>query len=141
MRALIAAAALGALSGCGADELAPEITALRYIDQVPQRPLILRFEVAFRDPDGDLGPGALHLLLDGEERSQLAVTELFAAQTPELPKDSKEGRFRVQVELDPPVEDGREVEVGMWVEDRRGARSNEPSITLKAAALDAGGDT
>lgn len=134
-------AAIGGPIGCGSDELAPQITELRYVDQVPQRPLLLRFDVTFLDTDGDLGLGTLHLTLDGVERSELAMDEVFAAQVPALARDSKQGHFQVQVELEPPIADGREIEVGVWLVDRRGALSNEPSVTLRAAELSAQGET
>ncbi len=144
MRPAIGGAALvfaAVLSACGSDELAPQVTDLRYVDQVPQRPLVLRFDVTFTDADGDLGLGTLHLLLDGEERSELSMDEVFAAQVPSLPRDSTQGHFQVLIELDPPIADGREIEVGLWLVDRAGAQSNEPSVTLRAAELSVRGES
>jgi hypothetical protein len=134
---LAAGLALGG-AACGTDELAPVITALRYVDQVPQEPLVLRLSVVFTDADGDLGLGTLHLTVDGEERSELPVDELFATQMPALPRDSTAGRFEVQVELQSAVQVGQDVELGLWLVDRRGGTSNAPTITLRATALASG---
>lgn len=134
-RTVAAAVVLGGAIGCGTDELAPSISQLRYVDQVPQKPLVLRFEVTFADADGDLGLGTLHLELDGVERSELALDEVFAAQIPPLARDAEQGLFQVQVELEPPVEDGRRIEITMWLVDRSGATSNDPSVTLEAQEM------
>lgn len=136
-RVALAPLALGlALSGpaCGADELAPVITDLDYLDQVPQEALVLRLSVVFTDADGDLGLGTLHLTVAGEERSELPLDALFASQLPPLPRDSTAGRFEVQVELERAVEVGQDVELGLWLVDRRGGTSNTPTITLRATA-------
>lgn len=123
---------------CSSDELAPVITDLSYLDQVPQEPQILRLSVVFTDADGDLGLGTLHLTVDGEDRSELPMDELFATQVPPLPRDSQAGRFEVQVELESAVQVGQDVELGLWLVDRRGGTSNTPTITLRATALATG---
>mgnify|MGYP000555744921 CR=1 FL=1 len=135
-RAAIALA--GLLAGCGGASDGPVITSLAYRGQQPQKPLVLELEAQFTHSAGELGLGELHLSLDGAERSELPLDEVFRAQTPEVALDATAGAFRVQISLDPPVAEGREILIGLFVIDRLGVESNQPTITLRARPVSQG---
>lgn len=127
-----------AAAGCGGDSAEswepgrPRIDDVEFLQQTPGRPQSLEFSVAFEDSDGDLGLGQVQLFLDGDENGALSMAEIFAKQRPPMPLDTTTGRISLIVELSEPVEAGDDVEVGFLLEDGRGARSNRPTIKLRA---------
>lgn len=139
-RLLFACLAAAGAAACGEDGKddwdpgRPRIDDLAFLEQAPGRPFDLVFRLAFRDDDGDLSRGKLDLFTGGEPRSSLALAEVFAHQVPPLQDRATEGALEVIVALDP-VAAGTEVEVGFVLEDGAGARSNEPTMRLRAVGV------
>jgi hypothetical protein len=130
-------AVLAVLAGCGSSpdnwpEGRPKIDELRFTQQSPQDPFKLEFVITFSDSDGNTGRGKLHLLLDDEEVSDLALEELFSKQLPSLALDTTLGEFEVDVRVSTEVEGGDELKVGFIIEDEAGEMSNDPWLVLQA---------
>ncbi len=125
------------LVACGEDPAhwpagRPRIDELRFVQQSPQDPYALDFLIRFSDSDGDIGGGKLHLSLDGEETSVLALDGLFASQLPPIALDATEGELEVVVRVSSNVELGKELKFGFVLEDAGGEVSNDPWISLRA---------
>lgn len=110
----------------------PRIDDVNFIEQTPQDPNRLVFDLAFTDTDGDLAGGMLFLSLNGREASTLAVADVFASQAPAIEPTATEGTFDVFVTVAGTVSAGDELDVGFRLEDAGQRASNEPVITLQA---------
>ncbi len=129
--------ALALLAACGPDPEdwpagRPKIDRVRFIEQTPQDPQTLAFELVFSDSDGDLGVGQLHLEIQCERASSLPLTDVFAAQVPPLDGRALSGRLEILVNVRGEVEVGERVEIGFSLEDGSGASSNASTVTLEA---------
>lgn len=148
LRALAIVGALALLVGCGPTPRdwpagKPRIDLVRFLEQTPQNPQTLAFELLFEDTDGDLGAGLLHLEIQCERTSSLALPDVFAAQIPPLDPKALEGRLEVHVNVEGRVEVGERVQIGFILEDASGEPSNTSSVSLEAVDTQArsGGDT
>ncbi len=120
--------------GCdsGASESAPVITEVNYLEQSPQNPLSLRYEVIFTDSDGDLGSGQLLLLVNDKQVANESLDKVFAAQFPVLSSTVTASSFRINVLLSQEVESGGRFDVGFVLFDGQQQSSNTFTVVMQS---------
>lgn len=144
IRAGFVSIAAAGLASCGASadswpDGRPRIAALRFLQQSPRDPFGLQFSLQFEDGDGDLGAGRVHMSIEGREAAVRDLADVFSNQQPPLPLDVTAGEIELVVKVSDTAQVGDRVRIGFSLEDGKGERSNEPSITLEASGPGGGG--
>ena len=122
MAALLVPTACGGMSRDNWPSERPRIDEVRFLGQDPGYPWSLVFALDFTSGASNTGSGKLRLSIDEVEVDVISLMGLFGRQRPPL---------ELEVELEPDVESGRELDFGFVLQDARGRSSNEPRVVLR----------
>ncbi|MFO0726752.1 MAG: hypothetical protein U1E65_23395 [Myxococcota bacterium] len=132
--------ALLGLTACGGSSFdhwpagKPQISAVDFVSQAPDKPFTLEFLLQIGDSDGDLGLGSLTLDLNGKKTSELPLATVFGAQTPTVALNAAQAQLRVGVDVSTNVKVGDVLNFGFQLTDRVGHTSNRATVQMKAVA-------